>query len=329
MQFKIQKLLRSYAMTLRTTLMMGLAATGLLASSYTVTPINVCAGCTAAGFGVNNSGVVAGVVFDAAGGHSYFGTPGSWTIFDVPGSDFNEAVSINDAGVIGGDMFSGGALRVFRREPDGTINTLPLIPGYAHMGGGQLNNTGLTVGNVANDIFNGPAYGFIVNGGSVTAPVEYPGAHITQLSYVNDFGVIAGYYQTTLADLPRGFVRQADGTLVPFDVPGAAGTQLYAINNLGHIAGGYYEPDGTSHGFIYANGQFTTIDFTGPNTMIWSLNDLDQVVGASYPEGGFFTGPYSGFLATPVPEPSSVSLSAAALGALFWYAGRRRCSGMK
>jgi probable HAF family extracellular repeat protein len=141
--------------------------------------------------------------------------------------------------------------------------------------------------------------------------------------------LIAGYYQTTLADLPRGFVRQADGTLVPFDVPGAAGTQLYGISNLGHIAGGYYDPDGTSHGFIYANGQFTTIDFTGPNTMIFGLNDLGQVVGASYPEGGFFTGPYSGFLATPVPEPSGVSLSAAAFGALLAYVGRRRRSGMQ
>jgi len=309
--------------------MIGLAATGLLASSYTFTPVDVCAGCPAAAFSVNNSGVIAGVVFDAAGGHSYFGTSGSWTIFDVPGSVVNEAVSINDAGVIGGDMFSGGALRVFRRESDGSINVLPLIPGYANMGGGNINNTGITAGNVANDPFSGPAYGFIINGGSVTVPVTYPGANITQLSNVNDLGVVAGYYQDSVVAFPHGFVRQADGTFLPFDVPNAAGTQLYGVNNLGHIAGGYYDPDGTSHGFIYVNGQFTTIDFTGPNTMVLGLNDSDQVVGASYPNGGFFTGPYSGFLATPVPEPPSVSLSAAAFGILLWYARRRRWSGVQ
>jgi hypothetical protein len=311
-------------MVIRSAGLLALALRAVVASPYIFTPIEACSGCPTAVFGISNSGILVGHVTDASGIHAYFGQPGSYTFFDVPGAILTEAVSINDAGVIGGDSFDAAFnIRAFRREADGTLNPVAPVPGYAYMNGGNFNNAGITVGNVSNDL-SGPFYGFIRQGGATTFPVQFPGAHVTQLSNANNAGVVAGYYQDTLFSTPHGFLYQPDGTFVPFEVPGAVGTQLYGINNSGHVSGGYFDAGGRIHGFIYANGQFTTIDFTGPNTMVFGLNDRDQVTGVSFPDGGFFTGPYSGFVASPVPEPSTFLLLAAGGGAILFERLRQR-----
>src|SRR5436190_4186002 len=215
-----------------------LALATATASPYVFTPIVPCAGCSAGVFNINNSGQVSGVAFDSAGGHAFFGQPGAYTLFDAPGAVFTEATSINDSGVIGGDAFtSSGQLRAFRRDPDGTIEYLPMISGAEAMNGGNSNNTGLVTGNYTVDPFGStPVYGFILDGANLTAPIEFPGAFITQLGNANDSGVVAGYYLLTgVTGIPQSFLRTAEGTLLPFAIPGAVGTQLYDINNLGHL----------------------------------------------------------------------------------------------
>ena len=50
------------------------------------------------------------------------------------------------------------------------------------------------------------------------------------------------------------------------DVPGSIATEIHGINDQGQIVGAYYGSDGRPHGFLLANGNFTTIDFPGSIT---------------------------------------------------------------
>ena len=82
------------------------------------------------------------------------------------------------------------------------------------------------------------------------------------------------------------------------------------INNQGDIVGDFDSPTGT-HGFLLSGGIFTIIDAPGATaSFAIGINDFDEIVGAFDPSGG----PHRlGFLATPVPEPSTLLLLAAAL----------------
>ena len=63
-------------------------------------------------------------------------------------------------------------------------------------------------------------------------------------------------------------------------MPGAFDTLVYGINNTGQIVGEYYTGiDVRAHGFLYANGVFTTID-AGFNTYAYGINDAGQIVGS-------------------------------------------------
>ncbi len=81
---------------------------------------------------------------------------------------------------------------------------------------------------------------------------------------------------------------------------------MYGINNLGQLAGAYRDSSGF-HGFVYAGGVFTTVDaipslVNSGNTFLTSINDSKEVIGDF---SG--TGTQGSFLATPVPEPWSLS----------------------
>jgi hypothetical protein len=139
------------------------------------------------------------------------------------------------------------------------------------MNGGNLNNTGLTTGNYSvSPTGSTPVHGFLLQGSSLTAPVDFPGAFITQLGGSNDAGEVVGYYLLSSPnDTSQSFIRLPDGTLKPFAIPGAVGTRLYDVNNSGDLAGAWYDANGNAHGFIYRGRVVSTIDFTGQNTVVW------------------------------------------------------------
>ncbi len=59
---------------------------------------------------------------------------------------------------------------------------------------------------------------------------------------------------------------------------------------------------------MYSDGRYTTIDF-GADTRLYGINDAGQIIGTT--DAG-------GFLATPVPEPSTLVLLGV-FGLLFGY----------
>jgi hypothetical protein len=49
------------------------------------------------------------------------------------------------------------------------------------------------------------------------------------------------------------------------DVPNASSTSIQGVNNSGTLVGGFGDKNSVGHGFIFANGQVTTVD--GPNAV--------------------------------------------------------------
>src|SRR5687767_11799448 len=62
----------------------------------------------------------------------------------------------------------------------------------------------------------------------------------------------------------RGLAQDVTGTFVPIEVPGASFTVARAITADGRIVGFYGEASGRQHGFLLADGNFTTIDVPVP-----------------------------------------------------------------
>ena len=77
--------------------------------------------------------------------------------------------------------------------------------------------------------------------------------------------------------------------LTILNAPHAAITEPNGVNNLGQIVGGLVDVTG-SHGFVYANGVFSTIDVsTVPGeTFATGINDLGQIVLSTFGSGGLF-----------------------------------------
>ena len=71
------------------------------------------------------------------------------------------------------------------------------------------------------------------------------------------------------------------GTLITLDVPGSTSTQAFGLNNVGQVVGAFLDGAGKTHGFLFANGSFRTID--DPNgigtTTVNGINDFGNIVG--------------------------------------------------
>jgi hypothetical protein len=80
--------------------------------------------------------------------------------------------------------------------------------------------------------------------------------------------------------------RPPGGDLVTFDVPGASLTFGAGIDNQAVVTGGYYDAGGNSHGLVFDDGVFTTVD--GPTSnpplsqaFLYNLNQ-QHWAGAQY-----------------------------------------------
>jgi hypothetical protein len=110
---------------------------------------------------------------------------------------------------------------------------------------------------------------------------------------INKTGQIVGY----CVDAPSapskqfGFISNRTVDHILLDFPGADGTAAFGINGYGQVVGQYYNPlipglPGLSrfHGFIWDNGEFTTLDFPKADTYttLWSINKHGQILGEYY-----------------------------------------------
>jgi hypothetical protein len=132
-------------------------------------------------------------------------------------------------------------------------------------------------------------------------PIDVPGAFWTEAYGINDSNNIVGWYHDATG--AHGFLL-AEGNFTPIDVPGASRTVAYGINDSNKIVGYYWDGMGGDNGFLLAEGNFTPIDVPGAfETVSYGINDSNNIVGWYW-----YGTRHHGFVATPVPEPSTMLL---------------------
>jgi probable HAF family extracellular repeat protein len=269
---------------------------------YNFTTIDVPGGTASFAIGINDAGQIVGYFDDATGRHGFLKDGSIYTTVDVPGATRTEANGINSTGQIVGYFGDATGTHGFLKDGD-TFTTLN-YPGAGDTLAYGINDSGQIVG-----VFNagGLGHGFFYTAGSfTTTPLLGTG--------INDSGQIVG----TGGNLS---LLYSDGNLTRIHYPDSVNTYAIGINNSGEIAGWFFS--GASRGFLDTGGNFTSIDVPGAvnGTYAQGINDSDQIVGYIVDSAVLF----HGFLATPVPEPTTWLLFGS--GLLGLMSGRRRPTG--
>jgi len=172
----------------------------------------------------------------------------------------------------------------------------------------------------------------------LSGQADVPGAVTTDVLGINDAGQIVGRFGfgTGEPGFRFGFLNSGS-SFTTIDFPGGArAIQANGIDAAGRIVGNYSEPEGIVspcnltesmdtgvgpactnqassllHAYLLEGSSFTQLDFPGAiGTLGIGINDAGVIVG------GFFdsTGTLHGYVANPVPEPSTWALTT--IGAL-------------
>jgi hypothetical protein len=134
------------------------------------------------------------------------------------------------------------------------------------------------------------------------APINVPGAVLTQARGINISGEVVGFYETSTTCVDndvrvpicptKGF-KLVNGSYIKLMVPGSVSTAIMGVNDLGDLTGFYKKSDGSEHGFIwYHTNVVRTIDFQANFTVPWGINKAGIVVGGlwSTSQNGTFPG---------------------------------------
>ena len=202
---------------------------------------------------INNSGLIAGYYFPGHHIRGFFLSNDTYTDFRVPGACTTYITALNDA-----DDFAG--LAYFHQSDNGCndLKSFVSIGGnitiFTVIGAGVdftqaegMNNLGQVVGFYGDR--NG-VHGFLRDAdGTLTFPIDYPGAVATALIGINDKGWMTGYYDDTKGVFHALFL-QSPTEFVVFDVIPSRATYFGGINNRDFICGTYSSGPLLAHGFI-------------------------------------------------------------------------------
>ncbi len=120
---------------------------------------------------------------------------------------------------------------------------------------------------------------------------------------INNRGEIVGFYNDEQGATTSGFLRSKKGRFTSIDVPGSQLTGPLKVNDRRQVVGLYIDadaqpanPDGTPpagvlHGFVWDDGEFTTIDVPGAAaTGVFGINNRGQMVGSYIDADGGYHG---------------------------------------
>jgi len=293
--------------------------------------------------GINNAGTIAGYFGDGSvvpnNGFTIappYG-PGNFTPENFTGAAQTQVIGINNTGAtVGfyvdgsgnnhGFIYAGGTYTTVDNPSTGTttpaFNQLLGINDNWLAAGFYVDGTGATQGELVNlSTPSSPVFS------PVTVPALYNPVSTTATD-VNNSDVISGFFTDNMTDSVDGFVQNGDNfTVLSFG--NNTTTMAFGLNNENQVVGSYVDGTGT-HGFVYnwVTQQLTTINDPNANgnnsfgvegTIVNGINDKGQLVG-------FYADNVNGFLANPVPEPSTWALMALGFAGL-GFAGYRKAKG--
>ena len=238
-------------------------------------------------WGINNRGDVVGSFFDGIPNEHGFilDHKGHLIVVDVPDANLTEANDINNKGEIVGSYLveedGQSSPHRFISDRRGNITTLE-VPGALNTILYGINDRGQIVGQsfsfgVGDPLLSG---GFLFDDDEFTSiAVQEPSDFVTVPHDINNRGEIVGSFGN------HAFIYER-GEFTLFDYPGAVfGTRACGINNHGQIVGQAAIDRGVVDGFLYDDGQFTTVNYPMPlgptNTVLRDINDHGEIVGNS------------------------------------------------
>lgn len=285
--------------------------------------------------GINNSGQIAGYFGIGSAGHPNQGytimppySQGSYTYENFPGSVQTQVTGLNNSGVNVGFYADANNNNFGFVDKNGTFtavidpNTPNPTPGTPS-GMNQLlgiNDHGIAAGFYLDAAGNTHGYLYNTNTSGFTA-VNVIGAVSVTATGINNNGVISGFYST--GGQTFGFLLNGS-QLTSFEQTGSTNTMFLGVNNNGLAVGTFMDANGIQHGIEYdvATGKSTIIDdpLGLGGTVLNGINDKGQLVG-------FYTdaaGNVDGVLATPVPEPASMTMALIGMGLCGFRAVKNR-----
>jgi len=289
---------------------------------YSFTTIDYPGAAVTRASGVNATGQIVGSFDDTSGlTHGFLDIGGRFVQLDHPGTRCSSlpcgtsAGGINDSGQIVGGFHDQIGSHGFLYS-GGSFSTIDFPGAVGQTTASGINDTGQIVGGFALSIFVGGC--FLYSGGSFTA-INVPHA---EGCGINNSGQIVGDFYDGGPN--RGFLYSG-GSFTTIAVPGASYTFARGINDAGEIVGSYFDAAMNLYGFLEKGGSFTTINVPGAQfTAASGINDGGEITGTFQDASGVH-----GFVATPVPEPGSLTLTAPAVFLMGLFAlARRRGIGM-
>ena len=273
------------------------AAAAVAQQQYTVTDLGTLGGNTAAPFGVNNAGQVAGYSFtsgsSASTRHAFLYGDGVMRDLGTLGGPVSDGSGLNDAGqVVGrtstdptGDrsyafLYSGGVMK--------NLGTLPSDLGSTAF---RVNNSGQVVGlsehnGSQNPFIYSPFYrGFLYSNGVMQDLSALLGGVPSRANDINDAGQVVGSFNFAPFDCGGGHAfLYSGGTMRDLGtLPGMPCSEGVAINNLGWVVGLSAASDGSSpHLFFYNGNGLQDLGSLGPQRggRPWDINNAGQTVGS-------------------------------------------------
>lgn len=284
--------------------------------------------------GINNNGDVVGFGTIGATDTNFVRTAnGTFTVLGAVNSFSGMANGINSSGDVVGvanspfsTPFGVGVPSAFQSSMPTSFLSILASPGSGATSSVAfgVNDGGSIVGQYTTATST-PGFVDVNNGTFTTLNV---GTTSTSAQGINNNGIVTGFYNVGTGS-SDGFLynttTMALTTGLAPSIPNVAFTQFLGIND-NNIAVGYYQSstDGSQHGFLYnANTQqYTFLDdpLASSITQITGINDAGEITGF-YNDAN---GNRHGFIATVVPEPTSLVLAGLGLAGVLVHPRSRR-----
>jgi uncharacterized membrane protein len=199
-----------------------------------------------------------------------FSAPAGYTLSMVQG--------VSDDGTVVGQLVDNKTLAyvAFTRASNGVFSEFS-APKSASTWLYGRNGAGVNAGFYQDSAYPSDIHGFLLQGSSFTA-VNHPKAANTWLFDVNQPGAAVGSFSVSGGVVKAFMLANSKYTTIAY--PNAQLTYALAINDNGQVAGSY--SNGTvSNGFLWQNGNFTTIDFPKAKygTVLAGINNSGIIVG--------------------------------------------------